>query len=76
MTSIRQMKRHHKKVLSRFMYGKVRKVEYIFDGDLVRINAVVGSRRKCRIILTRSCLRRVLEVQKTRKNKTEEGFAL
>lgn len=58
------------------MYGKVRKVEYIFDGDLVRINAVVGSRRKCRIILTRSYLRRVLEVQKTRKNKTEEGFAL
>ncbi len=76
MTSIRQMKRRHKKALSRFMYGKVRKVEYIFDGDLVRINAVVGSRRKCRIILTRSYLRRVLEVQKTRKNKTEEGFAL
>lgn len=76
MTSIRQMKIRHKKALSRFMYGKVRKVEYIFDGNLVRINAVVGSRRKFRIILTRSYLRRVLEVQKTRKNKTEEGFAL
>lgn len=73
MKSIRQMKRRHKKVLSGFMDGKVRKVEYIFDGDLVRINAVVGSRRKCRIVLTRSYLRRVLEVQKTRNNKTEKG---
>lgn len=76
MTSIRQMKRRHKKVLSGFMDGKVRKVEYIFDGDLVRINAVVGSRRKCRIVLTRSYLRRVLEVQKTRNNKTEKGSTL
>lgn len=73
MTSIRQMKRRHKKVLSGFMYGKVRKVEYIFDGDLVRVNAVVGSRRKQRVIIARSYLRRVLEVQKTRKNKTEKG---
>lgn len=76
MTSIRQMKRRHKKALSRFVDGKVRKVEYIFDGDLVRINAVVGSRRKCRIILTRSYLRRVLEVQKTRNYKTEKGGTL
>lgn len=76
MTSIRQMKRHHKKVLNRFMYGKVRKVEYIFDGDLVRINAVVGSRRKCRIILTRSYLRRILEVQKTRKLEAKKGGRL
>ncbi|WP_294719692.1 hypothetical protein [Prevotella sp.] len=76
MTSIRQMKRRHKKVLSRFMYGIFREVAYVFDGDLVRINAVVGSRRKCRIILTRSYLRRVLEVQKTRNNKTEKGGAL
>ena len=76
MTSMRQMKRHHKKALSGFMDGKVRKVEYIFDGDLVRINAVVGSRRKCRIVLTRSYLRRVLEVQKTRNYKTEKGGTL
>lgn len=76
MTSIRQMKRRHKKVLSGFMDGKVRKVEYVFDGDLVRINAVVGSRRKCRIVLTRSYLRRVLEVQKTRNYKTEKGGTL
>lgn len=76
MTSIRQMKRRHKKVLSGFMDGKVRKVAYIFDGDLVRINAVVGSRRKCRIVLTRSYLRRVLEVQKTRNYKTEKGGTL
>ncbi|WP_299337402.1 hypothetical protein [uncultured Prevotella sp.] len=73
MTSIRLMKRRHKNVLSRFMDEKFRKVAYVFDGDLVRITAVVGSRRKCRIILTRSYLRRILEVQKTRKNKTEKG---
>lgn len=73
MTSMRQMKRHHKKVLSGFMDGKFRKVAYVFDGDLVRINAVVGSRRKCRIILTRSYLRRILEVQKTRKLEAKKG---
>lgn len=76
MTSIIQMKRHQKKALSRFVDGKVRKVEYIFDGDLVRISAVIGLNRKCRIILTRSYLRRVLEVQKTRNNKTEKGSTL
>ena len=36
-------------------------------------NVLSRSRRKCRIILTRSYLRRILEVQKTRKNKTEKG---
>lgn len=66
MTSMRRMKRHHKKVLSRFLSGKARKAAYIFDGGLIRINAVVGSSRKCRIVLTRSYLRRILEVQKTR----------
>ena len=76
MTSMRQMKRRHKKVLSCFWDGKVRKVTYIFDGDLIRIDAVVVPSSKCRIILTRSYLRRVLEVQKTRKNKTEEGGTL
>lgn len=77
MTSIRQMKRRFKKkVLSCFWDGKARKVTYIFDGDLIRIDAVVVPSRKCRIILTRSYLRRVLEVQKTRKNKTEEGGTL
>lgn len=76
MTSIRQMKRRQKKALSRFVDGKVRKVEYIFDGDLVRISAVIGLNRKCRIILTRSYLRRVLEVQKTRNYKTEKGGTL
>lgn len=76
MTSMRQMKRHHKKVLSGFFDGKFQKVAYIFDGNIIRANAVVGSRRKCRIILTRSYLRRILEVQKARKNKTEKGGAL
>lgn len=66
MTSMRQMKRRHKKVLSRFMNGKARKATYIFDGNLIRIDAVVYPRRKCRIILSRSYLRRILEVQKAR----------
>lgn len=66
MTSMRQMKRRHKKVLSCFMNGKARKATYIFDGDLIRIDAVVVPSRKCRIILTRSYLRRILEVQKAR----------
>lgn len=73
MTSIRQMKRRHKKVLSGFMDGKVRKVEYIFDGDLVRINAVVGLRRKLHVIISKTYLRRVLEVQKTRKLEAKKG---
>ena len=77
MTSIRQMKRRFKKkVLSCFWDGKARKVTYIFDGDLIRIDAVVGSRRKCRIILTRSYLRRVLEVQKTKKLEAKKGGRL
>ena len=42
MTSIRLMKRHLKNVLSHFMDEKFRKVAYLFDGDLVRITAVVG----------------------------------
>lgn len=66
MTSMRQMKRHHKKVLSGFLSGKARKATYVFDGNLIRIDYVVGSSRKCRIILTRSYLRRILEVQKAR----------
>lgn len=76
MTSMRQMKRHHKKVLSGFFDGKFRKVAYIFDGNIIRANAVVGPSRRCRIILTRSYLRRILEVQKTRNNKTEKGGRL
>lgn len=66
MTSIRQMKRRHKKVLSSFMNGKARKATYIFDGNLIRIDAVVVPSRKCRVIITRSYLRRILEVQKAR----------
>mgnify|MGYP000234246608 FL=1 len=74
MTSIRQMKRRFKKeVLSCFWDGKARKVTYIFDGDLIRIDAVVVPSRKCRIILTRSYLRRVLEVQKTKKLEAKKG---
>lgn len=76
MTSMRQMKRHHKKVLSGFFDGKFRKVAYIFDGGIIRANAVAGSRRKCRIILTRSYLRRILEVQKTRKLEAKKGGRL
>lgn len=66
MTSIRQMKRRHKKVLSCFLNGKARKATYIFDGDLIRIDTVIVPSRKCRIIITRSYLRRILEVQKAR----------
>lgn len=66
MTSIRQMKRRHKKALSCFMNGKARKATYIFDDGFIIIDAVVVPRRKCRIILTRSYLRRILEVQKAR----------
>lgn len=66
MTSMRQMKRHHKKVLSGFWDGKFRKIAYIFDGCIIRANAVAGPSRKCRIILTRSYLRRILKVQKAR----------
>ena len=73
MTSIRQMKRRHKKVLRRHFAGMASKFTCTFGDETIKFLAVVGSNRKCRIILTRSYLRRILEVQKTRKNIAKEG---
>lgn len=66
MTSIRQMKRRRKKLLSRFMPEGTSKATWTFDGDTLKINTVVGSSRKQRVIIARSYLRRILKVQKTR----------
>lgn len=66
MTSIRQMKRRRKKLLSRFLPQGISKATWTFDGDTVKITAMAGSRRKQRVITARSYLRRILEVQKTR----------
>lgn len=66
MTSIRQMKRRRKKLLSRFMSEGTSKATWTFDGDTLKINTVAGSSRKQRVIIARSYLRRILKVQKTR----------
>lgn len=73
MTSIRQMKRRHKKVLRRHFGEKASKVTCSFGDETIKFLAVVGSNRKCRVILTRSYLRRVLEVQKTKKLEAKKG---
>lgn len=75
MTSIRQLKKQRKKEWEDFMECIERTI-VTCDGDTVRFEVVVGAGRRQRTIISKTYLRRVLEVQKTRKNKTEEGGTL
>lgn len=76
MTSIRQMKRHFKKNTSCLFDGNVKKVTWTFSDETAKVLVKVGPRRKLHVIVSKIYLRRVLEVQKTKKLKAEKGGRL
>lgn len=76
MTSIRQMKRHFKKSTSCLFDGKASKVTWTFGDETAKVLVMVGLRRKLHVIISKTYLRRVLEVQKTKKLEAKKGGRL
>lgn len=76
MTSIRQMKRHFKKNTSCLFGGYASKVTWTFSDETAKVLVMVGTRRKLHVIVSKIYLRRVLEVQKTKKLEAKKGGRL